>query len=331
MRIWDNLILINKYAKNFEMNSDLIKLICCPYCKSELSGEQSGLKCTNNKCSHNKEGHYFKSLDGKPILISYSHCDTLLKPDNIKSSVDRTKDNIIKKQLNDLLNGRPKITNKNCGKFIELLMNQKKYPRCLIIGSAEMGRGTENLFTSNLEIIGTDVYLSKSVDIVSDAHYLPFNDGEFQGVWIQAVLEHVVDPQTVVKEIHRVLEKNGIVYSETPFMQQVHEGAYDFTRYTVLGHRYLFKNFSTISIGGDKGAGVVMTWSFKYFLWALLRNKRIASILSIPFAVIFRILEKICDKRSLFDLSSGVYFLGKKSDKTLLHRDLIGIYDGMQK
>ena len=36
---------------------------------------------------------------------------------------------------------------------------------------------------------------------------------------------------------------SGIVYAETPFMQQVHEGAYDFTRYTVLGHRYLFKKF----------------------------------------------------------------------------------------
>ena len=315
----------------FQMSPDLIKLICCPYCKSDLSREQSGLKCNNDKCSHNNKSQYFRMINGKPILISYANCDTLLKPNKIESSVDRTKNNIIKNQLNDLLNGRPKIINRNCEKFIELLLNRQNNPRCLIIGSAEMGRGTESLFSSNLEIIGTDVYLSRSVDIISDAHYLPFNDGEFQGVWIQAVLEHVVDPQTVVKEIHRVLEKNGIVYSETPFMQQVHEGAYDFTRYTVLGHRYLFKNFSTISLGGDKGAGVVMTWSLKYFLWALFRNKKIASLLSIPFAVIFRILEKLCNKRSLFDLSSGVYFLGKKSNETLLHRELIGIYDGMQK
>ena len=315
----------------FQMSPDLIKLICCPYCKSDLSREQSGLKCNNDECTHNNESQYFRIINGKPILISYALCDTLLKPNKIELSVDRTKNNIIKNQLNDLLNGRPKITNRNCEKFVELLMNQQNNPRCLIIGSAEMGRGTESLFSSNLEIIGTDVYLSKSVDIISDAHYLPFNDGEFQGVWIQAVLEHVVDPQTVVKEIHRVLGKNGIVYSETPFMQQVHEGAYDFTRYTVLGHRYLFKNFSTISLGGDKGAGVVMTWSLKYFLWALFRNKKIASLLSIPFAVIFRILEKLCNKRSLFDLSSGVYFLGKKSNETLLHRELIGIYDGMQK
>ncbi|CAH2407660.1 hypothetical protein MES5069_620012 [Mesorhizobium escarrei] len=32
-------------------------------------------------------------------------------------------------------------------------------------------------------------------------------------------------------------------------MQQVHEGAYDFTRFTELGHRWLFRRFETISRG----------------------------------------------------------------------------------
>ena len=50
-------------------------------------------------------------------------------------------------------------------------------------------------------------------------------------------------------------------------MQQLHEGAYDFNRYTVLGHRYLFKNFKEISVGGNKGADIVLAWSVKYFFW----------------------------------------------------------------
>ena len=64
----------------------------------------------------------------------------------------------------------------------------------------------------------------------------------------------MVEPEKVVAEIYRVLKENGIVYAETPFMQQVHEGAYDFTRYTVLGHRYLFRQFHALSIGGNKGS-----------------------------------------------------------------------------
>ena len=73
--------------------------------------------------------------------------------------------------------------------------------------------------------------------VLGDAHDLPFVDAAFDAAVIQAVLEHVVDPQRVVAELHRVLREDGVLYSEVPFMQQVHEGAYDFTRYTDLGHR----------------------------------------------------------------------------------------------
>ena len=52
----------------FQMSPDLIKLICCPYCKSDLSREQSGLKCNNDECTHNNESQYFRIINGKPIL-----------------------------------------------------------------------------------------------------------------------------------------------------------------------------------------------------------------------------------------------------------------------
>ena len=43
----------------------------------------------------------------------------------------------------------------------------------------------------------------------------------------------MLDPPRVVAEMHRVLRPGGLLYAEIPFMQQVHEGAYDFTRYTL--------------------------------------------------------------------------------------------------
>ena len=52
-----------------------------------------------------------------------------------------------------------------------------------------------------------------------------------------------------MKEIYRVLKSDGIVYIETPFMQQVHGGKYDFTRFTYLGHRRLFARFQEIESG----------------------------------------------------------------------------------
>ena len=64
---------------------------------------------------------------------------------------------------------------------------------------------------------------------------MPFK--EIDLVIIQAVLEHVMYPNKVVSEIYRVLKNDGLIYSETPFMQQVHEGPYDFSRFTESGHR----------------------------------------------------------------------------------------------
>ena len=69
------------------------------------------------------------------------------------------------------------------------------------------------------------------------------------------MLEHVLDPAQVVAEIHRVLGKDGVVFANTPFMQQVHEGAYDFTRFTLSGHRWLFRNFDLLEAGTSAGVG----------------------------------------------------------------------------
>ncbi len=39
---------------------------------------------------------------------------------------------------------------------------------------------------------------------------LPYRDGQFSHVWSQAVIYHVPDKRTVLKEVHRVLETGGI-------------------------------------------------------------------------------------------------------------------------
>lgn len=65
------------------------------------------------------------------------------------------------------------------------------------------------------------------------------------------MLEHVAYPEQVVREMSRVVKAGGLAYSEFPFMQQVHEGAYDFTRMSMSGHRLLFREFEEISSGSS--------------------------------------------------------------------------------
>ena len=123
--------------------------------------------------------------------------------------------------------------------FLGQLKEDNKRPRILVIGGAR-GSGADELYEDiSIDLVGTDIYPSTNTKIVADGHQLPFIDASFDGVWIQAVLEHVLDPPIVAAEIYRVLKPGGLVYADTPFMQQVHEGAYDFTRYTVSGHRWL--------------------------------------------------------------------------------------------
>jgi SAM-dependent methyltransferase len=182
---------------------------------------------------------------------------------------------------------------------------------------------------SHVEIHGIDIYASETVDIVCDGHYLPLADKFYDGVWIQAVLEHVVEPQKVVDEIFRVLKLDGIVYAETPFMQQVHEGAYDFTRFTVVGHRFLFKAFEAIDFGGNRGPEIVLAWSLRYFFWGITRSRKIARFIGVFAFLILRPFGRLMSKESMFDGPSGVFFFGKKTTGiNLKHMELPLLYRG---
>lgn len=308
------------------MNID--NLLVCPACKSDLRKQSDNFLCTNKICSHSNTEKSFICINKVPILISEIECDTVFSSSHLESLVARSGDGGIFKALKKHIVGQSKITEKNISNFIKHLNDANQNPMVLIIGAGEIGSGTDELYSSNVELIGTDIYISSNIDYLADAHYLPFKNNTFDGVLIQAVLEHVADPGLVVSEIHRVLKEDGYVYAETPFMQQVHEGAYDFTRFTVVGHRYLFKCFNSIDVGGLDGVGVVLAWSIRAFIQGITRSRIIAKLFFIPFKYVLTFIEKLASPKSLYDGNSGSYFFGKKSINTITHKDAIKVYEG---
>lgn len=298
--------------------------------KSTLIRQGNFFSCRRKGCFHHKLKSPFPIKNNIPIIISEHFTDTISSNSDV-SYINRalSKMTVFKK----IIIGESKITKINCSKFVEYLFKFTTKPKVLIVGGAEKGSGTKLLWENNsIEIHSIDIYGSETVDLICDAHYLPLANNFYHGVWIQAVLEHVIEPHKVVNEIFRVLKVNGVVYAETPFMQQVHEGAFDFNRFTVLGHRYLFKKFKMISIGGNKGPEVVFAWSLKYLFWSIFRSKKVSKVLGIIFTFITRPLSFFVSKESMFDASSGVFFLGKKIlNHSITHKELIKLYKGQFK
>jgi SAM-dependent methyltransferase len=303
--------------------------IACPCSlKSSLTCVDKGYLCNNTQCEHNVSTNYFTVVCGKPILISETRTDTVCSANQTGAYIARISTRY--PSLKRFFMTKSPITNINCQRFIEEISKKTKKPKILIIGGGERGSGTSLLWENEMvEVHSLDIYPSESVDIICDAHYLPLHDESYDGVWIQAVLEHVVEPTVVVNEIKRVLRNGGVVYSETPFMQQVHEGAYDFTRFTVIGHRYLFKNFELIDMGGNGGANIVLAWSIRYFIWSLTRSRLISRVIGISCSIILKPFNKLLSKKSLYDASSGVFFMGKKIEgHRVTHKELITLYKG---
>lgn len=191
--------------------------------------------------------------------------------------------------------------------------------RVLIVGGGILGFGMEELLDRPwLELVETDVYLGPRTSLVCDAHDLPFADGGFDAIVIQAVLEHVLDPARVVAEAHRILTHGGLIYSEVPFMQQVHEGAYDFTRWTLTGHRWLLRDFEEIDAGAVGGPGEALAWSLRYYALALAGGSNLARPLARGLARALTLPLKWSDRLlggrpAALDAAAGTYFLGRRS------------------
>lgn len=81
----------------------------------------------------------------------------------------------------------------------------------------------------------------KHIDIFSPIQKIPKSAGTFNTILCIAVLEHVENPDEVVKEFFRVLKPNGFVVASVPFLQPEHKVPTDYQRYTRDGLTRLFE------------------------------------------------------------------------------------------
>jgi SAM-dependent methyltransferase len=199
-------------------------------------------------------------------------------------------------------------------------------PVVLVIGSGGLRLGEPSD-----TVVHTDVAFGSHVDAIADAHDLPLPDASFDLVVAVAVLEHVADPQRCVAEFWRVLRPEGHVFAVTPFLQPVHMGAYDFTRFTPLGHRRLFRCFDAVEQGVAIGPGTVFGWSLGAMLESISGARiwrKIVRTSALGFMPPLRLLDRVLRSPASRDAAGGCYFFGRRRADPIPDRIIIQEYRG---
>lgn len=229
---------------------EVLDMLRCPKSGHKLNRVGSRLVVEGDRTE-------YEIIEDYPVLIDFgSSIYGIEDLENLHSVVDRKPYGRLAAPLRRMVTPSNDATDEIVDYMINMLFERQNSACVLIVGGGTIGQGMGRFYNDpRVDLVSFDVYASPTVQFLADAHSIPLPENSFDAVVVQAVLEHVLEPTTVVSEIHRVLKPNGIVYAETPFLQHVHEGPYDSTRFTESGHRYLFKDFELIRSGGCAGAG----------------------------------------------------------------------------
>lgn len=128
----------------------------------------------------------------------------------------------------------------------EMYFHPGRVPKTVANLGGGPSRMTDFEFVLNIEAF-------PEVNVLGDAHCLPFRDGSLDGVHANALLEHVEDPRQVAREILRVLKPGGMVYTIQPWIHPYHAHPRDLHRFSFDTLRMVFKDFEPLCIAVNTG------------------------------------------------------------------------------
>tara|TARA_B100000745_G_scaffold263820_1_gene188331 strand:- start:1279 stop:1959 length:681 start_codon:yes stop_codon:yes gene_type:complete len=109
-------------------------------------------------------------------------------------------------------------------------------------------------FTKFLKLNRKNIFLS-DISSSNENNYLKINlqksinlKKKFENIVIFNVLEHLYDDNNAIKQLSKILKKNGYLIISTPFLYRFHGAPNDFKRYTISYYEKLLsdQNFTII-------------------------------------------------------------------------------------
>lgn len=301
----------------------------CPCCRGALERDGAALRCADPGCR--LCGQPFPVSRGLPALIDFDR--SIVSRSDLEADVGaerRREPGRLYRLLRPLLPQNERAA-RNAATLLRMLVEERAAPVMLVVGGGAIGAGAEVMYEHpDVRLVGFDIYASPHVQLIADGHQMPFADGTFDGVWIQAVLEHVLEPQAVVDEVERVLRPGGLVYAETPFLQPVHEGPYDFTRFTDSGHRWLFRRFALVDSGPVLGPFAQLLWSINHAARSLFRSAKAGFAAEVLFFWL-KYFDRLVPDPLARDGASGLFLLARKAGTSLSPKQIVDYYRGAQR
>lgn len=200
--------------------------------------------------------------------------------------------------------------------YPSMMFRLKKFLKNTSDDSVILNLGSGNSHYGN-QIINVDLLPYEHVDVVCDLSRLPFKDQSVDAIVNIAVLEHVPYPEKAIAEMHRVLKKNGKIFSFIPFIQGFHASPYDFQRFTFEGMKIQFQEFTILHIypeGPTSGLlWIVQEWFALVFSFGIKPLHNIIYLVIMGLTFPFKFLDVILIHFPMAkNISTGFTLVGEK-------------------